>query len=84
LCLKSIGKPFVYYLVFVLFGVGLAFELRAWKAVFYHLSHTSSPFCSGYFRHEVLELFSQTGLEPQSSDLSQVTGITGMSHLCPI
>jgi hypothetical protein len=43
------------------------FELKT-----YHLSHTSSPFCSGNFgdgrggggSHE---LFAQTGLEPRSS-----------------
>jgi hypothetical protein len=34
------------------FTVGLVFELRAFtlaKQALYHLSHTSSPFCSGYF-----------------------------------
>jgi hypothetical protein len=26
------------------------------KQVLYHLSHTSSPFCSGYFGYEVLRI----------------------------
>jgi hypothetical protein len=30
------------------FGVGLGFELRT-KQVLYCLSHSSNPFCSGYF-----------------------------------
>jgi hypothetical protein len=35
---------------FFLFLVGLGFELRLLaKQLIYHLSHTSSPFCSGYF-----------------------------------
>jgi hypothetical protein len=46
------------------------------KQVLYSLSHTSSPFCSGYFGDGV-----QAGLEPPYSlSVSQVVRITGMSH----
>jgi hypothetical protein len=36
-------------------GTGLEFELRTLhlKLALYHLSHTSSPFCSGYFGDRV-------------------------------
>jgi hypothetical protein len=37
------------------------------KHVCYHLSHTFSPFCSGYFGDGVLGLFAWAGLKPQSS-----------------
>jgi hypothetical protein len=40
--------------------------LRPTKQVLYHLSHTSSPFYSGYFGMESHELFAQAGL---NSDL---------------
>jgi hypothetical protein len=38
--------------------VGLEFELRAYvfaKQALYHLSHTSSPFCSGYFADGIIQ-----------------------------
>jgi hypothetical protein len=61
------------------------FELRAShfaKQVLYHLSHTSNPFCSGYFGGEVLQTicsgWSQTKILLIS--VSQVARITGMSH----
>jgi hypothetical protein len=37
------------------------------KQVLYHLSHTSSPFCSGYFGDRVSQLFAWAGLELWSS-----------------
>jgi hypothetical protein len=47
-------------------GVGwvlVGFELRILAGhVFYHLSHTSHPFCSGYFEHGV-SFFAQAGLD---------------------
>jgi hypothetical protein len=45
-----------------LFLVVLGFALA--KQVLYCLSHTSNPFCSGYFEMRVYELFVQAGLEP--------------------
>jgi hypothetical protein len=52
----------------------------------YHLSHTSSPFCSGYFRDGVSWTVC-LGC-PQIAILlisaSQVTRITGVSHWCPV
>jgi hypothetical protein len=35
--------------------------------VLYHLSHASSPFCSGYFGDGVCELFAWVSLKPWSS-----------------
>jgi hypothetical protein len=38
------------------FLVGLGFELRtSHLQALYHLSHTSRPFCSGYFGDEVFK-----------------------------
>jgi hypothetical protein len=45
------------------------------KQVLCLLSHTSSPFCSGYFLEMVShELFAQAGLEPQFSQVARITG----------
>jgi hypothetical protein len=65
--------------------VGLEFELRASsfaKQGFYHLSHTSSSFCSGYFGDGVSELFAWAGLKLRFLliSASQVARITGVSH----
>jgi hypothetical protein len=50
---------------FCFFFTLLGFELRA----LYHLSHTSSPFCSGYLGDGVL-LFAQAGLDGDPHILS--------------
>jgi hypothetical protein len=42
---------------------GLNSELCTCWQVFFHKSHASSPFCSGYFGDMVL-LFAQAGLKP--------------------
>jgi hypothetical protein len=34
------------------------------KQMWYHLSHISSPFCSGYFADQSQELFPWAGFEP--------------------
>jgi hypothetical protein len=49
---------------------------------FYHLSHTYSPFCSGYFELGDLRLFAQAGLKswPFCSQPPQAARIIGMSH----
>jgi hypothetical protein len=50
------------------------------KQALYHLSHFSSPFCSGYFGDGVLQTprWPQTAILPISA--SQVARITGVSH----
>jgi hypothetical protein len=69
-------------------SVGLGFEIGAYtlaKQVPYCLSHTSSLFCSGYFRDGVLRTTYPSW--PQTTVLqisfSQVAGITDVSHRCP-
>jgi hypothetical protein len=70
-----------YTFSLLLFLTALGFELRA-----DHLSHTSSPFCSGYFG----DVTSRTICPgwPWISKLpisaSQVTRITGVSHQCQL
>jgi hypothetical protein len=55
------------------------------KQVLYHLSHITSPFCSGYFGDGILRTTSlswlQTVILPISA--SQVARITVVSHQCP-
>jgi hypothetical protein len=67
---------------FFFFLVGLGFELSAWWAQ-YHLSHTSSPFCSGYFgdgvSRSICPGWSQTSILSVSA--SWVARITVMSQL---
>jgi hypothetical protein len=56
--------------------------LHTWKQVLYHLNHTSSPFCSGYFGDGVLWTICP-GWPPTIILLIsafQVARITGMSH----
>jgi hypothetical protein len=75
-------SPFLFFLFFFFFFlVGLGFGLRPAKQVFYCLSHTSSPFCSGYFGDGVTELFALAGLgiTVLPISVSQVSRITGMS-----
>jgi hypothetical protein len=49
--------------------------------VLYHLSHASSPFCSGYFGDRVL-LSVQIGLDrdPQILHFLATTGLIGAGH----
>jgi hypothetical protein len=49
---------FFYFWLYQDLNSGLCFA----RQVLYHLSHSSSPFCSGYFGDRVL-LFAQTGLD---------------------
>jgi hypothetical protein len=51
------------------------------KQVFYHLSHTSSPFGSGYSEMGSCKLWPHTEILLVLA--SQVTKITGMSHWHP-
>jgi hypothetical protein len=44
------GIALFYFFFFLFLGLGFALA----KQVLYHLSHTSSPFCSGYFGDKVL------------------------------
>jgi hypothetical protein len=66
------------------FLVRLGFELRATlaKKAVYHLSHTSIPFCSGYFEDGISRTifpgWPQTSILPISA--LQVARITGTSH----
>jgi hypothetical protein len=53
--------------IFFFFFVELEFELRvlSLQSLHYHLSHTSSPFCSGYFLEVGSgKLFALADLEP--------------------
>jgi hypothetical protein len=79
-------------LVFVLFWV-LGFGgtrvgnqgLTIAKQRFYHLSHISSPFCSGYFGDGVSETIC-LGWPPTTIlwiSASPVARMTGRSHRCP-
>jgi hypothetical protein len=61
--------------------VGLGFDLRALHLQSYHLSYTSSPFCSGYFGYGVLQTIFRAGLILLIS-ASQVARITGVNHRC--
>jgi hypothetical protein len=58
--MNTFKNDFIYFI----FLVGLGFELKAslLEQALYHLSHTSSPFCSG-----VLRTICWAGLQPQSS-----------------
>jgi hypothetical protein len=55
---KTAGAVFIFdgivtfFFFFFFWDWGLNFALTKW--VLYHLSHTSSPFCSGYFGGGVL------------------------------
>jgi hypothetical protein len=76
----------------VWFGlVGLEFELKQGfaltKQALYHLSHTSSPFCSGYFGDGGLAnylLGLALNLDLLQISASQVAGIIGVSLRHPI
>jgi hypothetical protein len=76
------------YYLFFFFLVGLGFEFRAscqQSRHSKHLNHNYSPFCSGYFENGVLWIiclgWPRTGILLIS--VSQVVGITGMSHQHP-
>jgi hypothetical protein len=56
---------FLFFSFLVELGFELGFTLA--KQALYHLSHTFSPFCSGYFGMGSCKLFAQAGLELQSS-----------------
>jgi hypothetical protein len=67
------------------FSVGLRHCIQGFtlaKQVLYHFSHTSSPFCSGYFGDgiswNICQCWPQTSILPISA--SQIARITGMSH----
>jgi hypothetical protein len=55
--------PAFFSLVGVTFKLGFMLP----RQVLYLLRHTSSPFFSGYFEMQSLELFALGGLEPRSS-----------------
>jgi hypothetical protein len=76
----SLGVLFVSVWFWVL--VGLRFEFRACKAALYHLSHTSSPFCSGCFGDGVSRKICLGWLQTLifSMSASQVARIPGVSH----
>jgi hypothetical protein len=75
---------FIYWVIFGRTGVWTEALVFA-KLVLYHLSHASSPFCSGYFEdgawRTICLSWPQTWILPISA--SQVIRITGMSHQCP-
>jgi hypothetical protein len=64
-CLPSAGITSMPHpaLLFFFDGIGVFTQ----SFMFYRLSHTSSPFCSGFLEMGSWELFAQTGLKPQSS-----------------
>jgi hypothetical protein len=72
---------FIYFFSF-LGGLRLTQDFVLAKQVLYHLIHSSSPFCSGYFGDRVLQTICPGW--PQTEILlisvSQVAGIRGMSH----
>jgi hypothetical protein len=77
---------FIFLLLFFFF-LGLGFELRAsclQSDTLYHLSNTSSPFCSGYLGDGILQIiclgWPRTMILPISA--SKVARITGVSHWC--
>jgi hypothetical protein len=45
---------YFYLFYFILAGLGFELHFRLAKQVLYDLSHTSSPFCSGYFGENYL------------------------------
>jgi hypothetical protein len=53
------------------------------KHVLYHLSHTSSPFCSGYFGDGGLENYLLGLASILLISASEVDRIIGVSHRCP-
>jgi hypothetical protein len=55
------------------------------KQPLYCLSHTTSPFCSGYFGNESLKLFSLGWLQTTilTISASQVARIIGVGYWCP-
>jgi hypothetical protein len=55
-------RPAVFFLFFFGGTVILMQGFVLAKQALYHLCHTSSPFCSGYFGDGVSELFAQAGL----------------------
>jgi hypothetical protein len=75
---------------FFFFLVELGFELRTSPLqsiqAHYHLNHTSSPFCSGYFGDggESLEMAGLALNIDFLISVSQVARITGVSHWHPL
>jgi hypothetical protein len=77
--------------LFIYFLVDLGFELGASglqnRQALYHLSHTSSPFCSGYFGYGSLELCPDwtrtTILLTLASQGARRLGDSSLSHQCP-
>jgi hypothetical protein len=71
-------SPYLSFFFFFFFLVELGFEHK----VFYHLSHTSSLFCYGYFGDGILGTicpgWPRTAILPVSA--SQVSRITDMNH----
>jgi hypothetical protein len=61
--------------------LGLNSVLCIARQALFHLSQTSSPFYSGYFRDKV-SLFARASLDhsPSTSRLPTVTGMTGVHH----
>jgi hypothetical protein len=64
----------------------MGMELRVWTQLLYHLSHTSSPVCSGYFGDGGISQTICPGW-PRTAILqilvSQITRIIGVSHQHP-
>jgi hypothetical protein len=86
---RTIGFDFSILLLSFFFGgvgegreVGLRFGLSFMQA-FYHLSHTSSAFCSGYFAVGV-SLFAQAGCDFQISAFPKYLGVTVVSSRHPV
>jgi hypothetical protein len=67
-------------------GIGIWTEdFALTKQTFYSLSHTSSPFCSGYFGDGISWTICPGWLQTMILliSASQVSRIIGMSHQCP-
>jgi hypothetical protein len=81
----SLHYPSKLNLFFFLLGLG--FELivsHLQNRAPYHLSHTSSPFCSGYFGDGCLANYLPwLASKHNPPDLSLLSRIIGVSHQCP-